>query len=220
MKAATHYGHCQACDRLQKLPDGMLAKHGYQIVDRGQYGYFAGVCKGAGHAPYEEDCTWIKNYLIPEAKKEDARLVAFVAELRQPATEPRAYHQMYSMGYYFGKVDILGLPEYERPMLREPKSGIMDREERIVMAERYTWLPGIGVATPENCLRLAGAMNEYYAKAIEAGELRRIRRYIDWQTKRVTDWKLRTLPPVDLAKALKKQSEKEFTSREASFIAA
>jgi hypothetical protein len=43
-------GHCQGCARLQAvLPNGLIAKHGYKV----KYGFFMGVCNGAGHAPLE-----------------------------------------------------------------------------------------------------------------------------------------------------------------------
>ena len=39
---ATHDGECQLCGRMQKLPDGRLAKHGYTT----RWGFFQGVCPG------------------------------------------------------------------------------------------------------------------------------------------------------------------------------
>lgn len=50
---ATHTGHCQMCGRKQKLPNGVIAKHGYVVKG---YGYFVGTCPGSGHKPYEQTC--------------------------------------------------------------------------------------------------------------------------------------------------------------------
>jgi hypothetical protein len=50
-KKATHRGTCQCCGRLQKLPGGLLSKHGYTV----DWGYFNGVCWGAHHQPLELD---------------------------------------------------------------------------------------------------------------------------------------------------------------------
>jgi hypothetical protein len=50
MAAATHFGHCQLCGALQKLPGGRLSLHGYTT----RYGYFSGVCRGARHLPFEK----------------------------------------------------------------------------------------------------------------------------------------------------------------------
>lgn len=47
---ATHYGTCQICGSLQKLPNGVLASHGYQI----EWNQFHGICIGSGHAPFEQ----------------------------------------------------------------------------------------------------------------------------------------------------------------------
>lgn len=47
---ATHYGTCQLCGSLQKLPSGVLAQHGYQI----HWHEFTGICKGSGHLPFEQ----------------------------------------------------------------------------------------------------------------------------------------------------------------------
>lgn len=54
MKKSTHSGICQVCGRRQQLPDGRLAKHGYQVKHRGQGGYFIGTCRGSGCLPYEQ----------------------------------------------------------------------------------------------------------------------------------------------------------------------
>lgn len=218
VKAAEFYGHCQACDRMQKLPNGVLAKHGYQVIERGNYGYFAGACKGSGHSPYEEDCTWIKTFLIPEARKEEKRLVDFCAKLRIAPIVPIAHHQIYGMfGPHWAQVKLLGQPDHKYPALQEPQSRY--NETGIVPAHRFTWLPNVGEATPEALLKLAAAMDEYYATQIERWDLLKVRRYIEWQEKRVADWKLRPLPPVDMTKMLKKASEKAFTEREARFVA-
>lgn len=45
-------GHCQCCGRIQAA-GGTIAKHGYEVKDRGDYGYFVGVCSGHNYAPME-----------------------------------------------------------------------------------------------------------------------------------------------------------------------
>lgn len=52
MKSATHQGHCQACGRIQFLPNDVLAKHGYVVKG---FGFFNGVCAGSGKKPIEVD---------------------------------------------------------------------------------------------------------------------------------------------------------------------
>lgn len=62
---ATHSGHCQACGRLQKLPNGKLSKHGYTV----EHGFFSGVCRGTNYLPFEQSCDQVRRY-IGEAKSE------------------------------------------------------------------------------------------------------------------------------------------------------
>lgn len=214
-KPAEHYGHCQACDRMQKLPDGLLAKHGYQVAG---YGYFAGVCRGSAHLPYEMECAYIRDTIIPEAKIEEQTLIEYCAKIRITPIEPKGYHQIYTpIGSVWNKLRILGEPEYKYPVIEVGKSKY--NQTGVEPSHRFTWLPSFNDARPETLLKLAAAMNEYYAAHIERYDLLKIRRYIQWQEKRVADWKLRPLPPVDLAKELRKKSEKEFNQRQVDFVA-
>lgn len=49
-------GHCQACGREQAYrTNGLIAKHGYEIRDRGMGGWFEGTCPGANHPTLEVD---------------------------------------------------------------------------------------------------------------------------------------------------------------------
>lgn len=48
-------GHCQCCGRQQAVQKGRMSKHGYEVKDRGNYGWFQGVCSGHLHAPVEQD---------------------------------------------------------------------------------------------------------------------------------------------------------------------
>ena len=61
---ATHYGTCQLCGSLQKLPDGVLATHGYQI----HWNQFHGTCRGTGHQPFEQSKDLAEQQII---KSED-----------------------------------------------------------------------------------------------------------------------------------------------------
>ncbi len=47
---ATHNGECQICGAKQALPGGRLSKHGYTV----KWGFFSGVCHGAGELPFEQ----------------------------------------------------------------------------------------------------------------------------------------------------------------------
>lgn len=54
MKKSTHSGTCQVCGRRHTLPGGRMAKHGYQVKNRGMGGYFVGTCRGSDCLPYEQ----------------------------------------------------------------------------------------------------------------------------------------------------------------------
>jgi hypothetical protein len=47
-------GHCQACGRLQAVR-GAVAKHGYEVKNRGEGGWFSGTCSGHMYAPVEHE---------------------------------------------------------------------------------------------------------------------------------------------------------------------
>ena len=56
MAKATHKGTCQWCNRVQMLPNGVLARHGYNI----RWGWQAGVCSGSDNLPYQESCEMVE----------------------------------------------------------------------------------------------------------------------------------------------------------------
>lgn len=58
-RAATHQGECQACGRRQKLPGGVLAKHGYTK----RWGFFSGVCPGSDELPFEQSSALVERFI-------------------------------------------------------------------------------------------------------------------------------------------------------------
>jgi hypothetical protein len=58
----THTGTCQACGRQQAVGNdtGRIAKHGYTV----DWGYFNGVCHGAGKQPAEVDVTYTRRLIV------------------------------------------------------------------------------------------------------------------------------------------------------------
>lgn len=79
MEKSTHHGHCQACGRLQLLPGGVLAKHGYKVAG---FGFFMGTCRGSDRNPLEVDRT-ITDQIIVDlgayADRQDARAARLTA---------------------------------------------------------------------------------------------------------------------------------------------
>jgi hypothetical protein len=72
---ATHYGTCQLCGSLQKLPNGVLANHGYQVT----WHEFVGICHGSHHAPFE-----LSKELAEEELRRCEQLLATHPELPAP----------------------------------------------------------------------------------------------------------------------------------------
>lgn len=56
MAKAINKGTCQWCNRVQLLPNGVLARHGYNI----RFGWQSGTCSGSDHLPYQESCALIE----------------------------------------------------------------------------------------------------------------------------------------------------------------
>jgi len=82
MAKATHDGTCQKCGSLQKLPGGILAKHGYTT----KWGFFSGTCNGSHELPFELSKGLIERF-IEQANTEVTRLQELERELRQPVAD-------------------------------------------------------------------------------------------------------------------------------------
>lgn len=79
---ATHYGTCQLCGSLQKLPGGVLSRHGYFLF----HGTFEGTCPGSSWAPYEKSTDRIEaglGYVAKTLGKIQARITT-VSEITDP----------------------------------------------------------------------------------------------------------------------------------------
>lgn len=86
---ATHQGSCQVCGRLQKLPDGVLAKHGYNVT----FGFFNGTCWGSGHKPFEKAFDLVQKSVNLATEQRD-RLLQAVAELESaPITNEAPFYR-------------------------------------------------------------------------------------------------------------------------------
>ncbi len=77
---ATHKGHCQVCKSEQKLPGGVIARHGYKHPE-GSHS-FVGTCQGSGHPPIEvsrdriEEVIKMYQIKIGNFEKHNAEIVA------------------------------------------------------------------------------------------------------------------------------------------------
>lgn len=182
MQQATHYGHCQVCGRLHKLPDGVLAKHGYQVIHRGQGGYFAGTCKGSAHRPYEQAHDALDED-IEDAKAYAAKLPSQIARMKA-CTETtltvtfKDRTSAWDRGLptiVIGEVVLTGEKFYGDKFGLRDKDGkvwkLINNDYQIDTVEQYVRKHWDGVA-----------------RNLE-GELRAMEHHIEMQTKRRADWK-------------------------------
>lgn len=195
---ATHSGHCQACGHLQKLPKGKLSKHGYNVA----YGFFSGICAGAAHLPYEQSCELIKRF-IASAEQDLDRVLETQAQLRSRATEPKAWVRIYERNAGRGRGEYrwrlrevtqessaTGHFEFFHYAPTEGADGIeRNPRNREISAPSGYWAKGTDI------LDACTHANAKYAGWMEF-EVLSLRRYIAWQTDRVTGWKLAELTPV------------------------
>ena len=82
-RKATHEGTCQICGRVQRLPNGFLAKHGYKTT----FGYFQGVCWGSKELPYEQSCDVLHSY-VQFLNEKKIKLIQQRDAWLLPATSP------------------------------------------------------------------------------------------------------------------------------------
>lgn len=192
---ATAAGSCQACGRVQKLPDGTLAKHGYTT----RWGFFEGTCVGTGHKPYEQDCSLIQRF-IDSATKSRADVLARIAELAKPATEPKAWFSEYVPAKRRGEHSRY--QEREVALLWSPAGESVDYETgKTRQRLDIYWFDLEGKREPAfrhsvngwTVLEVADNMNKRFIENTLQPIVKRLTEYIEWQQKRVTDWKLAPL---------------------------
>lgn len=169
-KAATHTGSCQCCGKWHKLPDGVLAKHGYQVI----WSHFNGVCRGSDELPFEESCALIERF-IAEAEQCLEQLNAQCAELRKPASQPRAwYHEFVNRtrarkgGHQWREVDLID-------------------DDGVILFINIDGKPTRIDTYGKSLLEVATILNERRAKAL-APDIQRVQTYIAWQNQRVAQW--------------------------------
>jgi hypothetical protein len=103
-KKATHKGHCQICNSLQKLPGDKLSKHGYIV----QWNSFNGVCSGAKELPFEQSCEVLKEY-IQKWKNEVAGRKGSIQTIMNAPVGNKAWQKEYSSrirDYAFTEVEL------------------------------------------------------------------------------------------------------------------
>lgn len=190
MTKATHIGSCQACGNVQKLPQGRLSLHGYDV----RWHFFNGVCRGAKELPYEQSFDLIEKF-IGDAQEHKVCLETEIFKLQQPAIEPKGWVHEYRKGnhyvaggYVWRQVEILqetkqfndgtGSYNVEHYLDHEGKQHRIDRGYHLTV------------------LQIADLMNADYIKLWLTPKVAELARYIAWQQERIREWKLTELKPV------------------------
>lgn len=201
---STHSGHCQACGSLQKLPNGKMSLHGYTV----DHGYFSGVCQGAKELPFELSCALIKKFIV-SAKAHLASIEATQHALRQPATSTTCWVRPYMSGNYRGfkggyvwmqaevRTDDASWEGFNSTRdVAEHRTSIVftNTHPRCNERERNTQLERGMYKSKVSLLDVATTQNFSRAEFLER-EAHSMRRYIAWQTERVSSWKLAELLP-------------------------
>jgi hypothetical protein len=143
MKVASEFrGHCPICGRIHRLPGGRLAKHGYSV----DYGYFSGVCRGAGLAPLEEDrapLDAVVKALVEFGRGEAKR----ASDLRAGLVEPAWYVERFEKGKFVkDPVAKEALGEYERKRIVDLAAGRAESASRGAAADAKMLLDLAAVA--------------------------------------------------------------------------
>jgi len=88
---ATHKGHCQVCNNIQKLPGGLLAAHGYTVMQRGWGGWFSGTCHGSHNLPFERDRALVDLSILKAHEEISSIGVRMESEKATPADPKKAW---------------------------------------------------------------------------------------------------------------------------------
>jgi hypothetical protein len=183
MTRATHYGHCQWCDRRQKLPGGVLSLHGYEV----RWNSFQGKCFGSGHPPFEKSKALIDD-AIAWAKRQRAETTAqrqqVLAQAKSAATHGWRHVYHAELGRRLGRpVYLWEFGEYQ----------VDDRGfvTTFVYGDKIDRVYGGG--SP-----IAAFVSDGYAGYARhlADHVKELDKYIAWQQERIAGWVEQELEPI------------------------
>ena len=184
MAKATHEGTCQCCGKLHKLPNGRLSKHGYTV----DWGFFNGVCLGAGFPPYELSCDLITECIVAAQKQLDSTLehiedlgtdtsVAWVHAHFNYETRLVPAPRDEIVVTHFGENDQYTTYSYKHP-----------KAKRFTEVGQYAEHADMDAAILHQ--------NRAYKIPKLQKQVKGLKDYISWQEERVANWKLADLFPL------------------------
>ena len=189
---ATHIGECQVCGSFQKLPGGLMAKHGYTT----RFNFFEGTCHGSDHLPYELSCDRIQA-AADHAKTQAGKLTAEAKKWRGADTGNTAW------------VQHTPKPSFA---LKNPQSHWIQAElsQEDVRGQRhtkYTHGPDVRTVPHNNTVSIdyshpkkslpdiVKEQNNKYADHL-SGVAKQHSDYLGYAAQRIKDWKPKPLRPI------------------------
>ncbi len=180
-RSATHQGQCQVCGRLQMLPGGLLSKHGYNV----KWGFFNGVCWGAGHLPFELSKDLIED-AIARATAQRNGLIEDAASLRSNLTPASAWvyeyvgsRTRYGESHVWREIsrDQFEVTEFSVSYPASKDSQSHSNKNGRVSESRYG----------ESLDQIMVKHNSYRASILD-GIIKELAQYVAWQKARIEKW--------------------------------
>ena len=190
-RKAEFQGECQVCGHTQKLPNGMLAQHGYTK----RWGFFEGTCYGSSNLPFEQSKALVEQAIArAQNQKTSLELQASKRESVNDPTDVVDHCYINSLGRHSGYYHCSGKVE------QRPSIVIEGRQ-----LYNYYFVGTFGSTPVEHKLSLYGDYSlEAAAKQLNQTWANRLRRqvkeiddYISWQRQRIQTWKQKPLKPVN-----------------------
>lgn len=207
---ATHYGTCQICGSRQLLPSGHLSKHGYTV----KWGFFEGVCHGAGRLPFEQSTDAIAEVIasVERGVAATEAEIAAIEDLGNLVNDGNnvwvhIYETGRRSGYRWVKARLHDLTTdtatYGQPLsacqytTHDKFFHLKARNEAAPVSERVeahdeAW-------KMHTLAEWARFLNRKYAQSVLAKANAERRSWLAWQQKRVAEWKPEPLIPREKA---------------------
>jgi hypothetical protein len=201
MAKATHYGICQVCGSRQKLPKGVLAKHGYSV----EYGFFNGVCFGAHHLPFEQS----KDLVDQDIKRCNAEIqrISDWAKLIRECEDKIWIHEYRAatwerrQSFYVWVEHNVANVEIDHHVKYKNGAGKNDRIDYYLVGADCSQIYALNEGPERDELRkklVIRHMNNQRAQSLEA-IIRSLENHITWQEIRIKDWEPKALDPISPA---------------------
>lgn len=191
MAKATHKGTCQCCGAVQKLPNGVLSKHGYTV----DWGYFNGTCSGAGSLPFEKSKDLVDSF-IDSAKRQIERIKEEIEETAKSTDPTAVWFYKYTpatystkSSYRWEKRGLVLNPNWQPDDPRWKAWAWEEKDEDKRSVNRGSTGIGDMADNIEDAVRFENAK---YIKALER-RIKGISDYIKWQEERIENWEEKDL---------------------------